>query len=230
MHPSIRTARITGLLYLGLAVVGALGFLVVRNQLFVSGDAAATLANLMEREALARAGIALELGIVVTQALVALWFYRLFRSVDALAAGALAGFGMVNAIAVLGSAAFLATALEVALEHSIAPAGDASASVQLMYVLSGNLWDVGTVFFGLWLIPMGRLVLQSGWMPRPMGWILVAGGAGYLLRAFVVYLVPGGQVIADALTLPATAGELWMIGYLLIFGVRRGAIDGGAAQ
>lgn len=226
MDPLIRTARITGLLYLGLAVVGALGFLIVRNQLFVPDDATATLANLMEREALARAGIALELGIVVTQALVALWFYRLFRSVDAFAAGALAGFGMVNAVAILGSAAFLATALEVALEHSIAPAGDASASVQLMYVLSGNLWVVGKAFFGLWLIPMGRLVLRSGWMPRPMGWILVVGGVGYLLSAFVTYLVSGGQMIADALTLPSAVGEFWMIGYLLVFGVRRGAVEG----
>lgn len=225
MRPLIRTARITGLLYLALAVVGGLGFLVIRNQLFVPDDATATLANLIERETLARAGIALELGIVVTQALVALWFYRLFRSVDAFAAGALAGFGIVNAVAILGSAAFLATALDVALEHSIAPAGDPSASVQLMYVLSGNLWGVAKAFFGLWLIPMGRLVLRSGWMPRPLGWILVVGGVGYLLSAFVTYLVPGGQTIADALAL-TSVGEFWIIGYLLIFGVRRGAVEG----
>lgn len=226
MRPLIRTARITGLLYLGLAVVGALGFLVIRNQLFVPDDATATLANLMEREALARVGVALELGIVVTQALVALWFYRLFRSVDVFAAGALAGFGMVNAVAILGSAAFLATALEVALDPSIAPAGDASASAQLMYVLSGNLWVVGMLFFGLWLIPMGRLVLRSGWMPRPMGWILVVGGVAYLLSAFLTYLVPDGQMITDMLTLSTAVGEFWMIGYLLIVGVRRGAVDG----
>lgn len=230
MRPLIRTARITGLLYLGLAVVGALGFLVIRNQLFVPDDATATLANLMEREALARAGIALELGIVVTQALVALWFYRLFRSVDAFAAGALAGFGMVNAIAILGSAAFLATALEVALDPSIAPAGDASASAQLMYVLSGNLWVVGMLFFGLWLIPMGWLVLRSGWMPRPMGWILVVGGVAYLLSAFLTYLVPDGQMITDMLTLSTAVGEFWMIGYLLIFGVRRGAVEGKGSE
>jgi len=33
---------------------------------------------------------------VLTQALTALWFYRLFRGVDTVAAGALAAFGMVN--------------------------------------------------------------------------------------------------------------------------------------
>ena len=79
----------------------------------------------MEHEALARIGIALELGVVVTQALVAVWFYRLFRGVDAFAAGCIAAFGLVNAAAILVSAAFLATALDVALDP--APGGGSAA-------------------------------------------------------------------------------------------------------
>ena len=53
-----------------------------------------------------------------------MWFYKLFRSVDAFAAGTLATFGMVNAVAILGSAALLATALAVALD----PVGDAAGN------------------------------------------------------------------------------------------------------
>ena len=109
----VRTARTTGLLYLGLVVTGVLGFLVVRNQIFVADDPAATLANLTQRETLARLGIVIEMGVVITQALVALWFYRLFRSVDAFAAGSIAAFGLVNSVAILGSAAMLATAIDV---------------------------------------------------------------------------------------------------------------------
>jgi hypothetical protein len=55
---------------------------VIRTRLFDPDDPAATLANLVEHESLARLGIAVDLGIVITQALVAVWFYRLFRSVD----------------------------------------------------------------------------------------------------------------------------------------------------
>ena len=90
-----------------------------------------------------------------------------------------------------------------------------------MYELSGAFWGVGALFFGLWLIPMGYLVLASRWMPRPLGWILIGGGVGYILSAFVVYLVPdapGG--LETALISLATVGEFWMIGYLLIKGVR----------
>jgi hypothetical protein len=220
MHSIVRTARITGFLYLGLAITGMLGFLLIRGQLFVSGDPDATLGNLLDQESLARLGVALEMGVVVTQALAAVWFYRLFRSVDGFAAGCLAAFGMVNAVVILGSAVFLATAVQVADDPGLAPGGDAAATVQLMYVLSGGLWDVGGLFFGLWLVPMGWLVLRSGWMPRPLGWILIAGGAGYVLGAFLEQLVPDSGAVADLLALPASVGEFWMVGYLLIRGVR----------
>lgn len=224
MDQLIRTARTTGWLYLGLAVTGVLGFLLIRPQLFDAGDPAATLANLRDQESLARWGIAVELGIVLTQALAAVWFFRLFRSVDLFAAGSLAAFGLVNATAILGSAGFLATALDLALEK-----GGSASDVQLMFLASDHLWGVAALFFGLWLIPMGWLVLQSRLMPRALGWTLIAGGGLYMLSAFANYLVPDGQAVADALTLPASVGEFWMIGYLLIRGVNRRELGEAAA-
>jgi hypothetical protein len=209
----------TGWLYLGLAVSGGLGFLLIRSQLFVEGDAAATLAHLVEHEGLARAGILLELLVVLTQALTAIWFYRLFRRVDPVAAGSIAAFGLVNAVAILGSAALLATALEIALDA----AGNA-ADVQLLYLVSGNLWTAGGLFFGLWLVPMGWCVLRSGTIPRVLGWILIAGGVGYVVSPLLGYLLPETGPVADLLALPATVGELWMVGYL-IFG---GAVEKGS--
>ena len=213
---SDRTARTTGALYLALAATGALGFLAVRPVL-ADPDAAVTLANLQEREALARAGIALELGLVVFQSLAALWFYRLFRGVDAFAAGAIAVFGVVNAVAVMGSAAFLATALEAAQGG----AGGGAGTPQLMYEVSENFWGVGNLFFGLWLVPMGVCALRSGTMPRLLGRLLVLGGAGYVLSGFVSYLLPDAEALAGVLVVPATIGELWMVGFLLVRGTGR---------
>lgn len=220
MHPLIRTARATGLLYLGLAISGGLGFLLIRPRIFVADDAGATLARLVEHDSLARVGIAVELLTVLTQALAAVWFYRLFRTVDSVAAGSIAAFGMANAMAILGSAALLGAAAEVART----PVGDAAVTAQLLYLVSGNLWTVGAIFFGLWLIPMGRCVHRSGWMPRILGWLLIAGGVGYLLSAFVRYLAPGAGTVADVFTVPASVGEFWMIGYLLVRGIRARAL------
>ncbi len=217
-----RDARTTGLAYLALAITGMLGFLLIRPRLFAAGDPAATLVNLVENAGLARWGVALELGIVLTQALVAVAFYRLFRSVSSTAAGVLAAFGLVNAVAILGSSAMLAGALRVATEPGLV--ADPAGAAHLLYVLSEAFWAGGNLFFGLWLVPMGYLVVASGWMPRLLGRILVVGGVGYVLSAFVPVLLPGApDAVALGLSLPATVGEFWMIAYLLVRGARRGS-------
>lgn len=221
MRALTRTARMTGLFYLGMAITGVLGFLLVRPRLFAADDPSATITNLVTHGFLARADVALELLMVVTQALTAVWFYRLFRTVAPLAASAITAFGLVNAVAVLVSAALRATAVEVSTEAF----GDAEATVHILYLVGDNLWGVGALFFGLWLIPMGWCVLLSGWMPRALGWILVGGGVGYVLSAFIRYLAPDAQVVAEAVASPAHVGEFWMVGYLLVRGVRRQAPD-----
>ncbi len=221
MTTTKKTARLAGIAYLGLGISGALGFVLIRSQLVEPGDAAATSMNLIEHEGLARLGIAADLTVVLTQSLAALYFFKLFRDVNTFAAGSLAAFGFMNSAAILVATAFSATALEVALDGA---APTAAASALLLYDLNGAAWGVGALFFGLWLIPMGWLVLRSGFMPRPLGWILVAGGLGYSLSAYTRYLLPDADVLTDALTVPATVGELWMIAYLLIIGVRAATI------
>ncbi|HXV71463.1 MAG TPA: hypothetical protein VEB69_08685 [Acidimicrobiia bacterium] len=50
----------------------------------------------------------------------------------------------------------------------------------------------------------------------------MVGGVGYVLSAFVGFGSEGAPGWAvDSLTYPATVGELWMIGYLLGWGIRR---------
>ncbi|MBU4335116.1 MAG: DUF4386 domain-containing protein [Actinobacteria bacterium] len=226
MNTMKSTARLTGLAYLGLAISGVLGLLVVRGQLYVPGDAAATTANLVEHGALARFGVAVDLTTVLTQALAALWFFTLFRRVSSLAAGAITAFGIVNSVVILGATVFSATALGVVYADS-ASTGDLAATAQLLYELSGTAWDLGGLFFGLWLIPMGWLAWRSGFMPRALGWVLIGGGVGYVLSTYLVYLAPNLTGLSSALTVPASIGEFWMVGYLLWKGVGSGVVAQG---
>lgn len=221
MTPRLSTARWTGVFYLGLALAGFVGFLFVRNELFVPDDAAATLANLVERAPLARLGVAADLTVVVAQALAAVWFFRLFGDGQRTAAVAIAAFGMVNAAAILVATAFSASAIAVAGDVGLAPGGDQAGTAQLLYHMSGTFWDVGGIFFGLWLIPMGVAVLGSAAMPRALGWVLVAGGVGYVIATYVNQLAPDAPGGIEAVMVgTATIGEFWMIGYLLFFGGR----------
>ena len=211
------TGRVTGVFYLMLAISGALGFVLIRPAIYVPHDAALTAKNVIEHASLVRLGLASELAIVLSQALAALWFFRLFRSVDSFSAGGIAAFGLVNAVAVLVSAVFLTAASDVGTDSALAAGGDTARTVLLLYQLSGACWRVGGIFFGLWLIPMGYAARRSEAMPRTLGMILMVGGVGYIAGAFADTLGAPRSVV-DVLPLPATVGEFWMIGYLLIFG------------
>ncbi len=203
-----------------MAVTGLLGFILIRAALYVDGDPAATAANLADNATLARIGIGIDLALVITQTMAALWFYRLFRHVDIFAAGSLAALGLVNAIAIMIATAFTATALATALGETPAPGGDLAANAQLLYDLSEAIWDVAGIFFGLWLLPMGYLVLKSRTMPRALGIVILVGGIGYILATYVAFLFPDVASTSDALTWVAAIGEFWIIGYLLTVGFR----------
>lgn len=149
---------------------------------------------------------------------------------DAFAAGAVAAFGLVNSVVILVATMFSATALQAAIGEAATSAADRGATSLLLYDLNDAAWGVGALFFGLWLIPMGWLAWRSGYMPPLLGWILILGGVGYSLSAFVAYLAPDASAVADGITFPATIGEFWMIGYLLLRGVRRHDRSAGASE
>lgn len=203
----LTTAKTTALLYLGLAITGIASFIFANQKLYVSNDAIATATNLVNNIGLARFGIATELALVAFQALTAVWFYKLFCKKDSFTAGLIAVFGMVNAIAIMIASAMWLTALNSAV------AGHIDQS-QLFYDVHENIWIVSSLFFGLWLIPMGIMVKKYK-MPNALGWILMFGGIGYVLSGFVAIILPEQQTLIDLLPIFATIGEFWIIGYLL---------------
>lgn len=219
MTTLIPTARSTGAAYLGLALAGMAGHLLLTGRLHSPDDPGSTLDHLRELPGLAQLALVAELLVVVTQGLTAWGFFALFRRDHPTAAFGVAAFGLANATVILGSAAALATALAVSGDDRLSPAGDAAATVGMLYSLSGAAWTVGSVFFGLWLIPMGMFALGTGRMPRLLGWALLVGGVGYVLSALLAP-APDLAPIGAALAYLATVGELWMIGYLLSVGIR----------
>jgi hypothetical protein len=221
----VRTARATGAWYLGIAVTGLLGFLVLRPRVFDAADPGATLGLLAGSPGLARLAVTLELGAVLTQAVAAVFFYRLLRPASPAAAFAVAAFGVANAVIIGVSAIAMGVAVGVA-DGDVSLAGlDPAGAVALLQALSGSAWRVGAVFFGLWLIPMGWVAVRHGLFPRALGWFLVIGGGGYVLSLVVdVVFVQAPSGLVDALTVPATVGEFWMMGYLLVKGVRTTAL------
>lgn len=201
--------RVTGLFYLGLAISGVIAFLSVKSNIYVAGNAALTNTNLLDNEFLARIGITVELLLVSFQAMAALWFYKLFKKVDGFAATVLMVLGMVNAVTILISSAAWLVALNISI------AGEQESLVYYFFNLHESIWLVASLFFGLWLIPMGYLAAKAK-MPKILAVILIAGGIGYILSTLILVLFPNQKTLAEILPLLATIGEFWMIGYLLV--------------
>ena len=213
----IKTARLTGLWYLLLAISGIMGFMVFHSQVYVTNDPEKTLSNLINNVSVARIRLLFELVIIVSQALAAVWFYKLFKEINQWAATVLCIWGTVNSVVIMVSAISMNAAIDIAASSQNVE--EKTALIQLLSHLIANSWSIGGLFFGLWLLPMAYIVISSKRMPVALGYLLLAGGIGYLLQTFLN--AAGVQhPLLNLLVMPATAGELWIVGYLLIFGIR----------
>lgn len=213
----VKTARVAGVWYLLLAISGIFGFMVFHPQVY-SSDPEETLANLTDPESLARLRLLFELLLVLSQALAALWFYKLFRSISVWKAWATGIWGTINAVVITISAISMAAAIHIA-DSSAQTQDDKVLLIELLGQLIKHSWNIGGLFFGLWLIPMGHIVVTSKRWPLWLGRILILGGAGYIISTLLYYMAFRHPLL-DVLTIPATVGEFWMIGYLLIYGIR----------
>jgi hypothetical protein len=80
---------------------------------------------------------------------------------------------------------------------------------------------IAQIYFGLWLFPLGYLVLKSGFFPRILGMLLMIGSIAYLIDFFIFFLFPDHQaIISPIITLPADIAEFSLCLWLLIKGVK----------
>jgi hypothetical protein len=152
----------------------------------------------------------------------ALW--RLLRHVDTNAASAMVILVAIGASITCLNMVFQFAGLRVATDASYTAAfgiAGSTALVLLLFDLQHYGYLIAQIFFGLWLVPLGYLAYTSGMFPRTLGGLLIVGGAGYLVGLLAVFLSPDlGEKINGLVTIPSAIAELWMVGYLLVIGVK----------
>ena len=219
-----RRARIAGLLYLVVAVFAAFAFNVAAGTVYVPGDAAATAQQLVANGGLVRAGVVADLVQATAWLFTAMAFYLLLRHVDENRARAMVILVAVGAAIVCVNQVFPLAALLVTTEPSYATAFGTAGSNALALLLLDIRHDgslVAQVFMGLWLVPLGLLAYASGLFPRALGVALVVGAGGWIAGSLagLVDPVAGEAFNRSAMMLP-TIAEVWLLGYLLVKGVR----------
>ena len=214
-----KTARYAGFLYLLLAICGGFAEFAVRQALIVPGDAAATAANITASAWTFRLGFVAELAGQVVFVLLVLALYRILQPVNrnqarlmvslVIVAVTITCLNMLNQFAAL-----------LILDGSDYLAVFTAAQVQAFALLFLDLHHAGyliaQVFFGLWLLPLGYLIVKSGFLPRLVGWLLIVAGIGYVADVLIFALFPSVDLVLSEFTF---VGELVLLLWLLVKGV-----------
>jgi hypothetical protein len=223
MQQTDKAARIAGALYIWLVIVGPFSLIYVPNKLIVRGNATVTANNILTHETLFRLGIAADLIGMVLFILVVMALYRLFRGVNETQASHMAALGLVSA-----AVGFLNVLNHIAalilfrgadfLTVFDKPQRDALGMLFIRLYSQGIV--INEIFWGLWLLPFGWLVIKSGFIPRILGILLIVNCFAWVAVSLTSLLLPDyAGVVNRYATIPET-GELWIMLWLLVMGAK----------
>jgi hypothetical protein len=223
MNPTRKTARIAGTLYLLSAATAGVPLLFVPSALIVSDNAAATANNILASEIVFRACIVSELVGAILFVFLVRTLYRLLTGVDKTYSSLMVTLVLVSvpitSLNVLNDIVAL-TLLHGAKFLSVFDQPQRDALAMLFLGLHGDGINLANIFNGLWLVPFGILVMRSGFIPRILGILLIADCCALVAVSLTALLLPAYLDIVNRVAILPELGELWMMAWLLIKGVR----------
>ncbi len=220
MNSTRNTARLSGLLWVLIAVTTGFSLVYVRPKLIVFTDAAATVNNILAFESLFRAGIVSSILGQIFTLFFGLTIFRLFKSVNkklamvfltSLLVGV--GVGIVNSLNSIGALVVLGDAdyLKAFPREQL--------NALAMIFLRVNNFGIGLmeIFAALYLFSFGLRIKRSGYLPRILGILLMIGACAFPINTFTKLLIPQFHpalimqltMILNALGSPATM--LWLL-------------------
>jgi hypothetical protein len=99
---------------------------------------------------------------------------------------------------------------------------DRAALIPLSLSLHGQIYAISLVFFGLYCVLIGLLAIRSRQVPALIGALMIVGGLAHLLLRVAAMLSPELRaLIPGPVGLLPLIGEAALVGWLILFGVRR---------
>ncbi len=214
---SLRTA---GFWYFLMTISAPIGLLYVPSKLVIPGDAATTVELVRASESLFRLGIASELFHQVVAVFLALALYHMFRPVNENQAKLLVIFGALVSVPIM----FLNVLNELAALILLRGADFLSSfeknqldSLAFLFIRLHELGiEIASIFWGLWLLPFGILIIRSVFVPGILGYLLFLTGSAYVVAFFASLLLPQYTTAISQVALILEIGELPTVFWFLI--------------
>jgi hypothetical protein len=217
-------ARMAGAVYLFIIVSGVAGA-IIKPQMIVPGDPAATAANIVAGASTLRLVVSIESLHMAAGIVLAVLLYALFKPVDRyvslLAALTHVACAIVLAVAAIGTFAALRltgtggyiSAVDIQQRNALA---------MLAIRLQEDMFAIGLVFFVFTCLALGYLIIRSGFLPRTIGVLMFVAAGAYILNSFAHILSPSlAEQLIPGIFAPIFIAELSLALWLTVKGVDR---------
>jgi NADPH:quinone reductase-like Zn-dependent oxidoreductase len=205
-----KTARIAGLWYLANILFCVFAIMYVDEKLSVAGDAAATIESFRANGVLFGFGLVACIAGFVCFVLMAGALCRLFKPVDNRLTRLMMAFTLAGAaIAIICKLAQTVATAVPAIEPQSNTAG-----TLLSFYTNGGM--ANEIFYGLWLLPLGLLILKSDLIPKIIGILLLVTRVCHLIDFGTFFFAPGVSATVQPVLYAGETGEFVFVLWLLI--------------
>jgi hypothetical protein len=229
MHSTKKTARLAGLFWILAAITGGFGLFYARSMV-VTGDAAATAANILASESSFRAAI---VGLLVAQLFMfcfGVTLFQLFKEVNRVLATALfTSLTISVAMAVLNQFNHLGALLVLSHADYLKAFNPEQLNTFAMIFLRMSNYGQGLleVFWIPYNFAFGLLIIKSRYLPKVLGILLIVASVGFGINIFQKILNPPFHPVMFtrlAMSLGALSGIPTIL-WLLIKGAKVRPLD-----
>jgi len=187
-----KVAKLTGILYLLVILLGVASEGIVHSLIIVPGDITATVNHITAYEPIFRLGFVISLTRFVVYILLVLALYKLLRPLNkdwSLIMVAIAlvsiSIGMVSLLFQYAAPLLLSSD-----SYSVLFTADQWHSQVQFFINMQVMGDKASQILSIWLLPLAYLIYMSGFFPKILSVLMVIASVGYITDFLISFLLP----------------------------------------
>ena len=213
-------AKTAGFLYLIIIVCGLSSEVMIRGSLIIPDDAIATIGNIVASEALFKTGFVADSIMLLSDVIIAVLFYTLFKSANKNFALLASAFRLIQtAILSISLLSYYSVQLVIQRSDILLENSQLQSQVMLLLDMHSYGYDLGLIFFSLSNFVLGYIFIKWNSLPTFLGAGLIISATVYLTGSYIRFLSPEYISYIQPVYIVPVLAELSLCLWLMIRGV-----------